>query len=289
MPNDRNRPPKHFTGGKVDLVKEKARLLDGVGAPLSEHFEIDDFQREAISLVSEGVDTLVVAPTGAGKTFIALQAIEATIGMKARSVYTTPLKALSNTKYSELKKTFEPRVKVGLLTGDRKIDGDASVVVATTEIYRNELYKDSAGYGLVVLDEVHFIADQQRGAVWEESIILTPTSSTLLMLSASISNAAEVSGWISEVRGRPCRVVIKRDRPVELRLGFLHPDIGVMPLSSENGRIFEPVAKYYENIRLDGAGMRLSPRRSQESHRHNARGRSGQSSDRRGGSRRGKR
>jgi ATP-dependent RNA helicase HelY len=290
MSDDRHRKPKHHTGGKIDLQKEKARLLHGVGAPLSSHFEIDDFQREAISLVSEGVDTLVVAPTGAGKTFIALQAIEATIGMNARSVYTTPLKALSNTKYSELKKTFEPRVKVGLLTGDRKIDGDASVVVATTEIYRNELYKDSAGYGLVVLDEVHYISDQQRGAVWEESIILTPTSSTLLMLSASISNAAEVAGWISEVRGRPCRIVIKRDRPVELRLGFLHPDIGVMPLSSESGRIFEPVEKYYEHIRIDGAGMRLSPRRRQEGHRQNARGGAGsRHAPQRGGHKRGKR
>ena len=250
-----------FRSPRVELEKERTRLLTGIGAPVDRSFSIDDFQRDAVLSVSEGVDTLVVAPTGAGKTFIALQAIEATIGLGSRAVYTTPLKALSNTKYSELKKIFEPRVKVGLLTGDRKIDGNASVVVATTEIYRNELYKNASDYGLVVLDEVHFISDQQRGAVWEESIILTPTSSTLLMLSASISNAAEVSGWISEVRGRPCRVVIKRERPVELRLGFLHPDIGVIPLNDEHGRVFEPVAKYYENIRLDGAGMRLSPRK----------------------------
>ena len=109
--------------------------------------------------------------------------------------------------------------------------------------------------------------------MWEESIILTPTSSTLLMLSASISNPADVSGWISEVRGRPCRVVIKKERPVELRLGFLHPDTGVMPLATENGRVFDLVSKYYENIKLDSAGMRLSPRRTQESHRRNSGGR----------------
>ena len=247
---------------RVDLDKERARLLTGVGAPVDMSFAIDDFQRDSIASVIEGVDTLVVAPTGAGKTFIALQAIEAAIGLNKRSVYTTPLKALSNTKYSELKKTFEPRVKVGLLTGDRKIDGDASVVVATTEIYRNELYKGSRGYGLVILDEVHFISDSQRGAVWEESIILTPTTSTLLMLSASISNAAEVSGWISEVRGKPCRVVMKRERPVELRFGFLHPDLGVMPLNTETGGVFPLVQKYYDNISLDAAGMRLSPKRS---------------------------
>lgn len=255
---------------KPDIKKEKVRLLEGVGAPIENNFSIDDFQSEAISLVSSGVDTLVVAPTGAGKTFIALQAIEATIGVGKRSVYTTPLKALSNTKYSELKKIFEPRCKVGLLTGDRKIDGDAAVVIATTEIYRNELYQGvQRGYGLVVLDEVHYISDSQRGAVWEESIILTPQNSTLLMLSASISNAKEVASWISEVRQKECRIVIKKIRPVELRLGFLHPDAGVMPLSDIDGRIFEPVNTYYSQVSLDSAGMRLRPNRRSEGHREN--------------------
>ena len=242
-----------------DIKRAKDRLLEGVGAPVSTSFHIDGFQQKAIELISNRQDTLVVAPTGAGKTFIALQAIEATVAQGLRAVYTTPLKALSNTKYTELKKTFEPRYSVGLLTGDRKIDGSASVVVATTEIYRNELYKESKGYGLVVLDEVHFISDAQRGAVWEESIILTPQSSTLLMLSASISNSSEVAEWISEVRQKPCEVVIKKERPVELRLGFLHPDIGVMPLGDEKGRVYEPVYRFYQNFSLDSTGMRLKP------------------------------
>lgn len=242
---------------KYDLQKALNRLVAGIGAPPPAEFIADEFQREAINSVAAGVDTLVVAPTGAGKTFIAIQAIEATIGMGARAVYTTPPKALSNTKYAELKKRFEPRCSVGLLTGDRKIEGNASVVVATTEIYRNELYKAQAGYGLVVLDEVHFISDPQRGPVWEESIILTPAPSTLLMLSASISNAAQVAEWIREVRGKECRIVSKRERPVELRLGFLHPDFGPLPLTDEDGSVFGPVSKYYSSYNLDSNGMRL--------------------------------
>ena len=242
---------------KDDIEAARQRLFEGIGTPPVCDFVADDFQREAIESVAGGIDTLVVAPTGSGKTFIAIQAIEATIGMGARAIYTTPLKALSNTKYADFKKRFEPEHKVGLLTGDRKIDGNASVVVATTEIYRNEIYKASDGYGMVVLDEVHFISDPQRGPVWEESIILTPSTSTLLMLSASISNAAEVAMWIQEVRGKECRVVSKRERPVELRLGFLDPELGPLPLHNKDGSIFGPVTHPYSQSKLDSSGMRL--------------------------------
>jgi len=147
----------------VFIERMRARLLDGIGVPEPTNFVPDEFQQAAISSVIEEVDTLVVAPTGAGKTFIALKAIEAALAKQARSVYTTPLKALSNTKYAELKRRFEPAAKVGLLTGDRKIDTDADVVIATTEIYRNELYSTRANYTGGVLGEVHFIAYQQ---VW---------------------------------------------------------------------------------------------------------------------------
>jgi ATP-dependent RNA helicase HelY len=239
------------------IEEARRKFLEGIGIPQKSEFVVDDFQREAISAVANGEDTLVVAPTGAGKTYIALESIRATLQMGARAVYTTPLKALSNTKYSELKKLFEPEYKVGLLTGDRKIEGDASVVVATTEIYRNELYRSAERYGLVVLDEVHFIADEQRGPVWEESIILTTSSSTLLMLSASISNAEEIAAWVHEVRGKECRVVIKKERPVQLRYGFLHPELGVLPLRDERGRVLAEVTEYYGSTGLDASGMRL--------------------------------
>lgn len=240
------------------IEEHRRRLLQGIGVPEKTEFSVDDFQSEAIESLTAGVDTLVVAPTGSGKTYIATQAIRCMLDLHKRSVYTTPLKALSNTKYNELKVMFEPGHKVGLLTGDRKIDPDASVVVATTEIYRNELYRSSERYSLVVLDEVHFIADSQRGPVWEESIILTPQSTTLLMLSASISNAHEIAQWIEEVRSKPCHVVIKKERSVELRFGFIHPELGILPLTDEQGRVLKEISRYYGSSSLDSSGMRLS-------------------------------
>ncbi len=242
------------------IQNARRRLLEGIGVPEKQDFVVDEFQSQAISAVVDGQDTLVVAPTGAGKTYIAMQAISAMLQLKCRSVYTTPLKALSNTKFTELKKRFEPEHSVGLLTGDRKIDTDADVVVATTEIYRNELYRDYGRYSLVVLDEVHFIADLQRGPVWEESIILTPQDSTLLMLSASISNPEEIAAWIADVRGKPCKVVLERHRPVALRLGFLHPSLGVLPLD-ENGKVYREVEKFYGAFGLDASGRRLRDHR----------------------------
>ena len=156
---------------KLEVARKK--LLDGIGVPELHEFKPDPFQSEAIESLHDGVDTLVIAPTGAGKTYIAVEAIRRVVEEGARAVYTAPLKALSNAKYTEFKNKFEPEHRVGLLTGDRKIEGDAAIVVATTEIYRNELYdlKERGRYSLVVLDEFHYLADAQRGPVWEESVI----------------------------------------------------------------------------------------------------------------------
>lgn len=251
-------------------------MFAGIGVPKPAPFVVDDFQREALDAVSEGHDVLVVAPTGAGKTFIATESIRRTMERKQRAVYTTPLKALSNTKFNEFRRLYEPTYKVGILTGDRKIDGDAGVVIATTEIYRNELYSQSSDYSLVVLDEVHFLSDAQRGPVWEESIILTPSTTTLLMLSASISNAEEVAEWVQEVRGKECRVVSKSERPVELRFAFLDPDLGIIPLRDAKGRLLSEVAQFYGSGRLDSSGLRMERRdgrREQRGRRRNGRGR----------------
>jgi ATP-dependent RNA helicase HelY len=249
---------KREHGNNNQFIEQARRyFLRGISVPKESPFIIDDFQLEAINHVKDGHDTLVVAPTGSGKTYIALSAIEAYLQKGRRAVYTTPLKALSNTKYTELKKRFEPQYKVGLLTGDRKIEGDADVVVATTEIFRNELYRESDRDALVVLDEVHFIADPQRGPVWEESIILAPKTAVFLMLSASISNAEEIAEWLFEVRGKECKIVIKKERPVELRYGFIHPELGVIPLADNRDQVFSEVKKYYGSISLDSSGRRL--------------------------------
>lgn len=265
------------------IENARAYLLRGIGVPGESDFVVDKFQTEAISSVVNGNDTLVVAPTGAGKTYIAVEAIAAYLRLGTKSVYTTPLKALSNTKYSELGKRFSPAHEVGLLTGDRKIDTDADVVVATTEIYRNELYSSQERFSLVVLDEVHYIADPQRGAVWEESIILTPADSTLLMLSASISNAAEIAEWLEDVRGKPCRVIIEKERPVELRYGFIHPDLGVIPLRDRRNRILSEIVQFYGKVGLNAAGTRLMPKRShgRKNRRHGKKRSQGRSSRRR--------
>lgn len=249
------------------VQQARKHFLRGIGVPDNKEFIVDDFQAEAIRHVQEGHDTLVVAPTGSGKTYIAFSAIEAHLAQGRRAVYTTPLKALSNTKYNELKQRFEPKYKVGLLTGDRKIEGDADVVIATTEIFRNELYRADERSALVVLDEVHFIADPQRGAVWEESIILAPKTAVFLMLSASISNPDEIAAWLHEVRGKECRVVIKTERPVELRYGFLHPELGVLPLSDHRGQVFSEVKKFYGSVSLDPTGRRLRVARGFRGHK----------------------
>ncbi|MCB0321171.1 MAG: DEAD/DEAH box helicase, partial [Bdellovibrionales bacterium] len=253
------------------LLEARERFLRGIGIPKKEEFRADPFQLESISLVSNGNDTLVVAPTGSGKTHIAIECIRSYLQMGQRAVYTTPLKALSNTKFNELRKIFEPDFSVGLLTGDRKIETEASVVIATTEIYRNELYKQQDRYSLVVLDEVHFIADSQRGAVWEESIILTPQDSTLLMLSASISNPDEIAEWLYEVRGKECRVIVETKRPVELRFGFLHPQFGVIPLQDDKGRILREVRDFYASPKQERDSRRGGRNSSRNDGFHGAR------------------
>jgi superfamily II RNA helicase len=237
--------------GRKHLRNVRGQFFEGMGVPEAAPFVPDSFQLEAIASAVEGHDTLVIAPTGSGKTYIATQAIERTARDGKRSIYTTPLKALSNSKYSEFKTRFEPDYRVGILTGDRKIETDAQVVVATTEIYRNELYRGYETFSLVVLDELHYLADAQRGPVWEESIILSPQSASLLMLSASVSNATEIAEWIHSVRKKKVNIVTKKDRPVELRLGFIHPDFGVLPLEEDNGEVLREVTEFYSQSRAN--------------------------------------
>jgi superfamily II RNA helicase len=234
------------------IAELRTELLHGIGVPEAQEFKPDEFQLQAIQSLEEGFDTLVIAPTGTGKTYIAVEGIRRTIESGQRAIYTAPLKALSNTKYAEFKRLFEPKYRVGLLTGDRKIDGDADVVVATTEIYRNDLYSYGESYSLVVLDELHYLSDPQRGPVWEESIILSAPNARLLMLSASISNPETVASWIEETRGAKVRIIVEEERPVEMRLGFLHPSHGIIPLEEEKGILTPEIRRFYASSRNDG-------------------------------------
>lgn len=231
------------------------RLLEGIGSPAPSPFKPDPFQLEALAAL-EHEDVLVTAPTGSGKTWIAREEIRRLIEAGRCAWYTSPLKALTNSKYQEFSEEFGA-ARVGILTGDRKENADAPLIVGTTEIYRNQLFDalrsgDQIRADLVVLDEAHYLADEDRGHVWEEAIILSPPRVRLLLLSATIGNAAEFAAWISEVRGVRCGVVARPGaRPVPLRAAFLLPDENLLPLLGEDGGLNPELARLVEQRRQE--------------------------------------
>ena len=189
--------------------------LDRFAAELP--FALDDFQRRACAALERGHGVLVCAPTGAGKTVVGEFAVHLALTAGGKCFYTTPLKALSNQKHTDLTARYG-RDRIGLLTGDMSVNADAPVVVMTTEVLRNMLYADSPalqGLSHVVMDEVHFLADRMRGPVWEEVILHLADEVRLVSLSATVSNAEEFGGWIQTVRG-DTTVVVDEHRPVPL-------------------------------------------------------------------------
>ncbi|MDR1080359.1 MAG: DEAD/DEAH box helicase [Deltaproteobacteria bacterium] len=193
--------------------------LNNIGQPAEAPFAADPFQEEAVRLVRE-YDVIVSAPTGSGKTWIAQKAMEHELSQDRRIWYTSPLKALSNSKFLEFGNLFG-KDRVGLLTGDHKLNTSSPVIVGTTEILRNQLYDNMAdgrdvGYDLVILDEAHYLGDQDRGVVWEEVLIYLPARVRLLLLSATIENADDLAGWIASIRGSEVKVVNGGVRPVPL-------------------------------------------------------------------------
>lgn len=188
-------------------------------------FELDRFQREANAAIDRGSSVLVSAPTGSGKTKVAEHAVSVALKAGRRAFYTTPIKALSNQKYHDLVEEYGDS-SVGLLTGDTAINGDAPIVVMTTEVLRNMIYARSSALDTldwVVLDEVHYLQDTARGSVWEEVIIHLPRKIRLVCLSATVSNADELGEWLRAVRG-PTEVVVETTRPVELENWYLVAD-----------------------------------------------------------------
>src|SRR6201994_3651902 len=180
-------------------------------------FDFDPFQVAACGALTDGQGVLVAAPTGSGKTVVGEYAVHLALERGRKCFYTTPIKALSNQKYNDLVRRHGAE-SVGLLTGDNAVNSDAPVVVMTTEVLRNMLYVDSpalVGLGYVVMDEVHYLGDRFRGAVWEEAIIHLPASVRLASLSATVSNAEEFGEWLMSVRGHT-KVIVHEVRPVPL-------------------------------------------------------------------------
>jgi ATP-dependent RNA helicase HelY len=216
-------------------------LLSGIGVPPARPFVPDDFQIEALEAI-EHHDVLVTAPTGSGKTWIAREEIRRLLAQDKRVWYTTPLKALTNSKYVEFGNEFGDE-NVGILTGDRKQNADAPLIVGTTEIYRNQLFDalrtgEDVRTDFVILDEAHYLADDERGHVWEEAIILTPPRIRLLLLSATVGQPDVFARWIEKVRGTQVKVIDRAgSRPVELRAAYLSSDLQLYPLFDESGAL----------------------------------------------------
>ena len=240
-------------------------------------FELDNFQLRACREIDAGRGVLVAAPTGSGKTIVGEYAVHLALESGRKAFYTTPIKALSNQKYHDLVARYGEE-KVGLLTGDNTLNGEAPIVVMTTEVLRNMLYAGSRtllGLGFVVMDEVHYLADRDRGAVWEEIIIHLPESVALISLSATVSNAEEFGEWLATVRGE-ITTIVEESRPVPL---FQHVMVGkrmhdLFAVSDVDAAGFvrqgAPVNRELERIaRDDFASSRLmrdrrSPRRGRQ-------------------------
>lgn len=238
-------------------VKPKAdgmlhKVFASIGVPAKKEFVPDPFQLKALEAIKKA-DCLVTAPTGSGKTWIAEQAIAGILEKGGKAWYASPLKALSNSKYHDFSAIFGPE-NVGILTGDRKENPDARTIVGTTEILRNQLY-DAMHLGItlstdfVILDEAHFLGDEERGVVWEEIMIYLPSRIPLLMLSATIGNAGQIASWLASIRKRECIVVAETKRPVPLFPLFLHPSGLLLPLLSETvygnrPRLSKKIAEY---------------------------------------------
>ncbi|WP_039939486.1 DEAD/DEAH box helicase [Streptomyces himastatinicus] len=207
-------PAERYAASRIRAAEQATAL-----APFREMyaFALDPFQIEACQALEAGKGVLVAAPTGSGKTIVGEFAVHLALTQGRKCFYTTPIKALSNQKYADLVKRYGAD-KVGLLTGDNSVNSEAPVVVMTTEVLRNMLYAGSQsllGLGYVVMDEVHYLSDRFRGAVWEEVIIHLPESVTLVSLSATVSNAEEFGDWLDTVRG-DTEVIVSEHRPVPL-------------------------------------------------------------------------
>jgi len=231
-------PAESFVRAKMNLSHPMTRKFSS-----NYPFELDDFQIEACRALEDGSGVLVAAPTGSGKTVVGEFAIFIALEQGRKCFYTTPIKALSNQKYLDLVAAHGPE-RVGLLTGDTNVNSDAQILIMTTEVLRNMIYAKSPALenlGFVVMDEVHYLADKFRGAVWEEILIHLDPEILVVSLSATVSNVEEFGEWLGSVRGRT-RIVLSEERPVPL---YQHVLVGhrLLDLFESPGRINKELLK----------------------------------------------
>ena len=211
-------------------------------------YKLDIFQEKSINTIRNGNNVLVTAHTSAGKSTIAEYAISHAMYLKKRVIYTSPIKALSNQKYSDFQKKFGKNV--GIMTGDIKVRPDAPILVATTEIVNNLLYLDQDYFNEIyalILDEVHYIRDEERGHVWEEVITLCPKNIILVMLSASIPGANGFAKWVEKIKEKPCELISTLYRPVPL-IHNVYWNGELSKIMDNNGNMFE---KEYRNSLIE--------------------------------------
>ncbi len=195
-------------------------------------FTLDPFQEEAVKAIDQGRSIIITAPTGCGKTLVAEYAVDVSLRLPKRVIYTAPIKALSNQKYRDFRKRFGEAV-VGIHTGDVTVNPEAPLLIMTTEIFRNLILENSPRLQDIfyaVFDEVHYLDDEERGTVWEECIILAPPEIRFLCLSATVPNIAELAAWMSSVRNTTFRVIREDERPVPLRHYLFSAKYGLMTL-----------------------------------------------------------
>jgi ATP-dependent RNA helicase HelY len=265
-------PAERYAAARADRAHPQTRAFAD-----AQRFTLDDFQIAGCHALEDGRSVLVAAPTGAGKTIVGEFAVHLAMQTpNQKAFYTTPIKALSNQKFRELQDVYGED-EVGLLTGDTNINGGARVLVMTTEVLRNMLYADSPalrGLRYVVMDEVHYLADRFRGAVWEEVIIHLPADVRLVSLSATVSNAEEFGDWLDTVRG-DTEVIVSETRPVPLeqhvlvrgdllplfddRAGVATAQVNQELMRIRGGQAFAANSAYFDGRRKGGGGRRPKP------------------------------
>lgn len=217
-------------------------------------FDFDPFQIDGCVALESGKSVLVAAPTGSGKTIVGEFAAFLALSENVKCFYTTPIKALSNQKYSELVERYGS-ANVGLLTGDTSINTEAEIVVMTTEVLRNMLYSGSRTLNrlrYVIMDEVHYLADRFRGAVWEEVLIHLPESTQIIALSATVSNVEEFGEWMTTIRGST-QVIVWERRPVPL---YQHVLFGphLLDLFVDEGKVNPEILRLEKNVLRQSRG-----------------------------------